>query len=266
VGSNPTLSAILILRILRIILFMVGCAVILAFIAPFARRFPAKESELFLGIATSVATFALTALFVRWEHVGLADVGAMPDSKSIGRLALGVLIGTLAIAAWAGMSLVAGQTRWTRANEIDVSSIAIAFFAYLCLACREELAFRGFPLRRLHHVLGLWPAQFFVALMFALEHRLAGATWIDAMLGAGVGSLLFGMAAIVTEGLAVPIGIHAAWNAGHWALGLKGSPGIWMVVVDGNHRPSSPFVGIILYDVVMLSATLAFWLWHRKRK
>ena len=252
--------AILILRILRVVLFMVGCAVILAFIAPFARRFPGKESELFLGVATSVATFAITALFVRWDHVRLADVGAMPGPKSIGRLALGVLIGTLAIAAWAGISIVAGQARWTRTNSVGVSSILITLLAYLFLACREELAFRGLPLRRLHHVLGLWPAQFFVAVVFALEHRLAGATWIDAMLGAGVGSLVFGMAAIATEGLAVPIGIHAAWNVGHWALGLKGTPGIWTVVSAG-----SPLVGIILYDIVMLSATLAFWLWHRKR-
>ena len=253
------------MRILRVVLFMVGCAAILAFVAPFARQFPGKESEVFLGVTTSVATFALTALFVRWEHLRLADVGAMPDAKSIGRLALGVLIGTLAIAAWAGISIVAGQTRWVRANEIDVWPIVIAVLAYLCLACREELAFRGFPLRRLHHVLGLWPAQLFVAVVFALEHRLAGATWIDAMLGAGVGSILFGMAAIATEGLAVPIGIHAAWNAGHWALGLKGTPGIWTVVIDRNHSPGSPFIGIILYDVVMLSATLAFWLWHRRQ-
>jgi membrane protease YdiL (CAAX protease family) len=260
------MSAILILRILRVLLFMIGCAAILAFIAPFARRFPGMESEAFLGVAASAATFALTALFVRWEHVRLADVGAMPDSKSFGRLAFGVLIGALAIAAWAGISILAGQARWTRANEVGVSSIAIAFLAYLCLACREELAFRGFPLRRLHPVLGLWPAQFFVAIVFALEHRLAGATWIDAVLGAGVGSLLFGMAAVATEGLAVPIGIHAAWNTGHWALGLKGTPGIWTVVIDQNHRAGSPFIGIILYDIVMLSTTLAFWLWYRKRR
>ena len=239
---------------------MVGCAAILAFIAPFARRFPGKESELFLGVATSVATFALTALFVRWDHVRLADVGAMPDAKSIAKLAVGVLIGALAIATWAGISILAGQTRWARANAIDISPIAIAFLAYLCLACREELAFRGFPLRRLHQVVGLWPAQFFVAIVFALEHRLAGAMWIDAILGAGIGSLLFGMAAIATDGLAVPIGLHAAWNVGHWALGLKGTPGIWTVASAG-----SPFIGIILYDVVMLSTTFAFWLWYRKR-
>ncbi len=111
---------------------------------------------------------------------------------------------------------------------------------------------------------GLWPAQIFIALMFALEHKLAGATWIDAFLGSGIGSLLFGMAAIATQGLAVPIGVHAAWNVGHWALGLKGTPGLWRVVVDAQHQQGSGFAGILIYDAVMLSGAFGFWMWNRR--
>ena len=65
-------------------------------------------------------------------------------------------------------------------------------------------------------------------------------------------------------GLAVPIGVHAAWNLGHWALGLKGSPGVWRVVVDEQHPRGAGFASILIYDAVMLSAALAFWLWHRR--
>ena len=252
--------------LVRVILFMLACAVVLALVAPFARKLPGKESELFLGGVTSIVTFALTALFVRWERLRLTDVGAMPSAQSFGRMALGLVVGSLIISAWAGISLAAGQMHWVRANDVDVRSIMIALLAYLSLACREELAFRGYPLRRMHERFGLWPAQFFVAFMFAFEHKLAGATWLDAFLGAGVGSLLFGMAAIATQGLAVPIGVHAAWNLGHWALGLKGTPGLWRAVVDEQHQHSAGFTGTMLYDVVMLFATFAFWLWYRRSR
>jgi membrane protease YdiL (CAAX protease family) len=254
------------LPLARVLLFMLACAAVVAFVAPFARKFNGKESEVFLGVVTSMATFALTLLFVRWERLRLVDVGAMPNAGSLARLALGFLFGSLIIAAWAGMSVAAGQMHWVRANDVDARSILVALMAYLSLACREELAFRGYPLRRMYGRSGLWAAQLLIAFVFALEHKLAGATWVDAFLGSGVGSLLFGMAAIATRGLAVPIGLHAAWNLGHWALGLKGTPGLWRAVVDGKHPPSAGLTEIVLYDLVMLTATFAFWLWHRRAR
>jgi uncharacterized protein len=252
------------LSIVRVLLFLTACAVVLAFAAPIAQRVAGAQFELFLGTVTSIATFAMTAIFVRWEGLRLADVGAEPSRGSLARLLLGFLIGLAIISAWAVVSLAAGQVHWVRANDLDSGSIAIALLAYVALACREELAFRGYPLRVLNRRFGLWPAQLFIAFMFALEHRLAGATWTDAFLGSGVGSLLFGMAAIATRGLAMPIGIHAAWNLGHWALGLKGSPGIWRAVAGEQHRPGAGFTAIFIYDAVMLSATFAFWMWDRR--
>jgi uncharacterized protein len=262
VGSNPTSSASF-LSVARVLLFLIACAAVLAFTAPAAGRFPGHQFELFLGTVTSIATFALTAIFVRWESLRLTDVGARLNAGSLARLALGFLIGSMIIAAWAGISLAAGQVHWIRANDANPRSIAIALLAYLSLACREELAFRGYPLRLLDRRFGLWTAQLFIAVIFALEHKLAGATWIDAFLGSGIGSLLFGMAAIATRGLAMPIGIHAAWNLGHWALGLKGSPGLWKVV-DQQHPHNTGVEGILVYDAVMLLAVFAFWLWHRR--
>ena len=213
---------------------------------------------MFLGVVTSVATFGLTLLFVRWERLTLADAGARANAGSVGRLALGFLIGTVIIATWAAASLAAGQIHWVRANAVDLRSLALAPLAYLALACREELAFRGYPLRVMDRRFGLWPAQIFVAVMFALEHKLGGATWIDAFVGPGIGSLVFGMAAIATRGLAVPIGLHAAWNLGHWALGMKGTPGLWMPV-----QQNSGIAATIVYDAVMLSAASAFWFWRK---
>src|SRR5438093_511171 len=84
------------------------------------------------------------------------------------------------------------------------------------------------------------------------------ATWRLALLGAGVGSLLFGMAAIATRGLALPIGLHAAWNIGDWMRGGKGSVGFWKPVVEDALKERAAFIGITSYVLVTCLATLTF--------
>jgi membrane protease YdiL (CAAX protease family) len=139
--------------------------------------------------------------------------------------------------------------------------------AYVALSTREELAFHGYPLRRLKSFFGLWGAQFIVAFIFALEHVAGGSTLWLALLGAGVGSLLFGMAAIATRGIALPIGLHAAWNIGDWMRGGKDWAGIWKPVLEEGFKDRAAFVGITSYVLVTCLATLTFWWWyllHRK--
>jgi membrane protease YdiL (CAAX protease family) len=65
------------------------------------------------------------------------------------------------------------------------------------------------------------------------------------------------MAAIATRGLALPIGMHAAWNFGDWMLGGKDSPGLWKAVVDEGYQGRDQLVRTIAYLAVMGSATLA---------
>jgi hypothetical protein len=137
--------------------------------------------------------------------------------------------------------------------------------AYLLLACREELAFRGYPLRRLDRSFGPWSAQLIVALVFALEHRAGGYSWTNALFGTFVGSLLFGMAALATRGLALPIGLHAAWNFGQWIIGEKESSGLWKPIIPGGPSASTDHVVLIAYVAVFGLATLAFW-WFRKAR
>ena len=141
----------------------------------------------------------------------------------------------------------------------------MSLLVFVVLACREELAFHGYPLRRLQMSWGVWPSQFFIATLFAFEHVLGGASWIDAVIGSALGSLLFGMASIATEGLAVPIGMHAAWNTGHWVLGFKSMPGILRPVGQAGDERAAYIAAMTSYAVVIAFAILMFWLWYRKR-
>jgi membrane protease YdiL (CAAX protease family) len=251
--------------IVRVVLFMLLCGIGVAAAAPLAKRYPEWQPELLVGSTTTLWALGLTILFVRQEGLGLADVGAAPDRWTLGRLSLGLLVGMALISSWAALLSIAGHVRWTRHVNGDFATAGWAILGFSALACREELAFRGYPLRRLQRTFGLWTAQVLVALAFAAEHRLSGMSWTMSLLGPGVGSFLFGMAAIASDGLTVPIGVHAAWNIGHWSLGLKGAGGLWTAVTPPGQEERSERVAMAAYIFVMALATLAFWLWNRRR-
>ena len=219
---------------------------------------------LVIGIAASLGTFALTAVFVRWGNIGLRDVGALPSVKSPLRFAGGCGIGILLVCLHAGIERFVGHTHWIRGPTISLGGVGLMLLGYFALSCREELAFHGYPLRVLARLTGLWGAQAIVAGAFIAEHVAGGWSWERALAGAGVGSLLFGMASLATRGLAMPIGIHAAWNFGDWMRGSKETPGVWTPLVDPGFEGNARLVAQLSYIVVMLGATAVFWWWYRR--
>ena len=249
----------------RVWLFMLGCAIGLAAANPFTPHLTDQWSTVVVGAETTAAAFALTLIFLRWDGIHLADVGAAPRMGSLARLAVGFLIGLLLVAMQMGVVTLCGHLHWIRSRDVEFAPIVSALAAYLILACREELAFHGYPLRRLARPFGLWGAQTIVAGVFAIEHAAGGATWINALFGAFAGSLLFGMAALATRGLAVPIGLHAAWNFGQWVVGQKPVSGLWRPVVDEGYRQSFDRTEMLAYLAVVSLATLVFWL-HKQRR
>jgi membrane protease YdiL (CAAX protease family) len=228
-----------------------------------APKGPGWAPQVFIGTGASLGAFGLTVLFVRWEGLRLDEVGASPDRRSLLRFAIGFLIGLILVALNSAVLWGVGDVRWVRTPQIGFSEAIVTLVAFLSLSVREELAFHGYPLQRLKPVFGLWGAQSIVAFIFALEHVVGGSTWGLALLGAGVGSLLFGMAAIATRGLALPIGLHAAWNTGDWMRGGKGSVGFWKPVVEDAFKERAALIGIASYVLVTCLATLAFWWWNR---
>ena len=250
----------------RVLLFFVASAVLLASATPIARQLPELPPGLIIGTVATLGTLVLTIVFTRWEGLRLGDVGAAASKGSPLRFAIGFLFGLLLVGINTFILGTAGHVRWVRSESAGFRDIAPTLIIIVLLACREELAFRGYPLRRLNSLFGLWFSQFVVALVFTVEHVIGGYTWTNALFGAGVGSLLFGMASIATRGLAVPIGLHAAWNFGDWLRGGKGSAGLWNPIVAEGFRDRAALVGMIGYVVVTISAMLAFWWWHVRER
>jgi membrane protease YdiL (CAAX protease family) len=245
----------------RVLLFFLICALLLILAGSFCSRLlPGQFSQVVLGSVTTVATVIVTGLFLRWDKLRFRDVGAAPDRQSAIRMLVGFALGLLLVALQTCFVMLAGHVHWVRTPPVGLASVGTALLAYVTLASREELAFRGYPLRRLDNCFGVWSAQFIVALVFATEHVAGGSTWTNAILGAFVGSLLFGMAALAMRGLAVPIGLHAAWNFGQWILGEKETSGLWRPVVEQGYNLQVDHRGMLGYLLVFGSATAAFYL------
>jgi membrane protease YdiL (CAAX protease family) len=244
----------------RVLLFFLICALLLTLAGPLCSRLPGQLSQVVLGSITTGATVIVTGLFLRWDKLRFSDVGAAPDRQSAIRMLAGFALGVLLVALQTCVVALAGHVQWVRTPSVGLAPVGTALLAYVMLASREELAFRGYPLRRLDDRFGILSAQVVVALVFAIEHVAGGATWANAILGAFVGSLLFGMAALAMRGLAVPIGLHAAWNFGQWLLGEKETSGLWRPVVEQGYNLYVDHMGMLGYLLVFGSATVAFYL------
>jgi membrane protease YdiL (CAAX protease family) len=245
-----------------VLLFWAGYVVILAVAEPAWAALPRGWRGLAWGSASAVGVLALSLLLLRLERRSPASVGLGLRATTPLRFLAGVLLGlTLFAMTIVATIVLAGPVRFD-ARPIGGTMLAVRICGYLVIACTEELGFRGYALRSLHPVLGLWPAQAVVALAFGLNHLVYGWSLADVALGVLPGALLFGLAALASRGLALPIGLHAAWNVASWSIGVRGP---WTMVVAAGERGRMAVAGRFSATAVLLLAAVGAWLWYRER-
>src|SRR5262245_40203660 len=147
----------------EVLSFVVSCALLLIVANPLMSRLAGKQKGLAIATATMLGAFALTIVFTRFDGWSLEKVGAKVEWRSLPRMIFGVAVGLLIVGAWAAATYATCGVRWQRVPETSLASVVTSTLAYLLLAGREELAFHGYPLRRLHSAWGVWPAQLFIA-------------------------------------------------------------------------------------------------------
>ena len=249
--------------LVRVLLFCLVSAIMLATVSGLVGGLPKQWSQHVLLIITIILTFGLTIAFVRWEGLRLGDVGVIPGRHSLARVCIGFLAGLFLSALQPAIVLLSGHFTLKYNPSITTSYIFSNLLLYFLSASREELAFRGYPLRSLAYATGPWKAQLAILIIFSLEHVAGGMTWTQAFLGAGVGAILFGLAALRTKGIALPIGLHAAWNFGQWCMGFKNEPGILQGVTEKGYENTVEINGWISYLLVMALAISAFYYYKR---
>ena len=100
---------------------------------------------------------------------------------------------------------------WTQPRSFGLLLLNLVTLAVAALA--EEVAFRGYPFRRLIEAIGPVAATIGMSLLFGLGHVLnPGATWTSTLVTMLAG-LLLSVAWLRTRGLWLGWGLHFAWNA-----------------------------------------------------
>jgi membrane protease YdiL (CAAX protease family) len=213
------------LTIVRVLFFCLLCAIVLATTSRLTKNLPTEWKQHLSLTAAIVITYGLTIAFTKWEKLQLRNVGVIATKATFRKVAFGLGIGLFMTSVQPLFVLLLGHYTITFNASISFYTIFFYLTLYILVAIREELAFRGYPLFSLNYRFGLWTSQLIILVVFSLEHIIGGMTWIEAFLGAGTGALLFGLAAIRTNGIALPIGLHTAWNFGQWCFGFKKEAG-----------------------------------------
>lgn len=224
---------------------------------------PRWAADIVWGGLSSLGIYAFTVFLLARERRSRSELGIVPTRGSATRLVGGLLIGTTVWGAQMGIiSLTLGPLTMSAAATRPSATTWLAVIAsFLALSAMEELGFRAYLLRTLISVLGVWPTQLAVAALFGLWHLVFGWPWQTVLMGVVPSGLLFGVMAVRSNGMAMPIGLHAALNIGLWSVGAKEAPGAWILNTSPAHTARvetlAPWVGMTV--TLLATAVIARW-------
>lgn len=249
--------------ILKAILFCIiftGLFIALTFLKSLT---PEKSERLVHGIIGTLAAILTTWLFLKFDRKTFADIGLKFEKATVKKFFIGILIG-IGIMGLLSMSVIyfSGFKIETNSNS-DILNFLFLTLPLIPLAFLEELGFRAYPLQILKDKVGIRSCIIITSVLFALYHIANGWTITNAFLGAGVWGIVFGLAAIYSNGISLPTGLHYAANLTTAAFGVTNSSfNIWTLKQkDGssleNYESSQlstliPQVSLLIFAVICM--------------
>ena len=217
------------------------------------------------GLISSAMLLALSRFLMRSDKDPCTSLDLTLRPSSLTHFSIGVLSGVASYGVHISIvATFAGPIRFEWVPGVGAMAAAIYFTRFLATSCMEELGFRGYALRRLTTRMGPWPAVWITAVAFGLSHLSYGWDMRTIALGVIPGGLLWGMSAVATRGLAIPIGLHAAWNFASWSSGSRAETGLLSMVVEDDAMELTQTVGTASYLAIFGALTLGFWCVHRR--
>ena len=141
---------------------------------------------------------------------------------------------------------------------------------FIPLAFMEEVGFRAYPLILLKDKTGIRNSIIITSLLFALYHIANGWTIQNSFLGAGVWGIIYGLAAIYSNGISMPTGMHYAANLTTSAFGISNdSFNIWILKQDNgmsleNYESSQLTILIPQISILVLGVICMEWYLRKK--
>lgn len=180
----------------------------------------AQKNKMEVTMGTQALIIALASIICQLlRRKPLTELTGKFDDRWFRELCLGGLIGSALMLIPALILGISGWVDW-QWNPEGASILLPSLSIFAGGAVAEELLFRGFIFQRLISGLGQWPAQLIIAAFFLLTHLnnpgMTGGIKVMASINIFLASILFGLAFIRTQSLAMPIGLH--WMA-NWIQG-----------------------------------------------
>ena len=191
---------------------------------------PAGFERLVQGTIGTVAALLTTFLFLKIDKKRFSDIGLTFEGKTVVKFFVGVFIGILIMGLLAISVVYISDVRIDVNPGSNVLNFLLVTASLIPLALMEELGFRAYSLEILKDKIGIRLAIIVTSILFALYHVASGWTVASSFYGPAVWGLVFGLAAIYSNGIALPTGIHYAANLTTSAFGEAAGPtSIWTV-------------------------------------
>lgn len=221
--------------------------------------FPPVLKSCIYGVLGSVYAYLLTWLYLRSEKKTFHDISLTFQNQTPLRFLYGVLIGAAIFIVMTALFMLFGRMHlnYTGASLSDILKATITLF---WLALMEEIAFRSYPLLKLKDNFGVFAAQFIAALGFAFYHFAIGWDLQTVLMGPFVWGWVYGLAAIWSRGIALPLGIHLVLNIGQNLTGMSGnSATVWKIDFNSANHPNPQVILVALHAAVFLIAVGLTW-------
>jgi len=249
--------------LLRVLLFYILTVIIFATTSGLTKGLPYAD---YISLSvSSILTFFLIVLFIKSERLALTDVGISFRSDSASKFLSGFGVGIIMVAIQASVATSFAEVSFVLSSNISILNIIGSLALYLLVALREELVFRSYSIRSLAKAINPLTALVIITILFILEHVIAGVSWKMSVIGSGLGGILFGLAALKSQGIALPLGIHSSWNFTQWMLGFKNDTGIWREVVKPGEESSAENVALLGFSIAMCLAIFGIAMLYRQR-
>lgn len=176
----------------------------------------AIHTPVLLSVGLSVMLLGLSQLLLRREGASLAVLGLMPTGVRFRDFRTGFAVSSMLFLGVAEAQTAAVGAEWELQGLSGIRVALLGLLSSGVLVLAEELLFRGLALRYLRELYGNRTAILLSALLFGAYHLLQSGDWamgaVYRFLMPTVGGLLFGWAALRSQGLALPLGLHLGGN------------------------------------------------------
>ena len=182
---------------------------------------PDKFERIAHGIIGTITAILATYLFLKFDKKSFADIGLKFNKTTLTKFFLGVTIG-VGIMGLGAISVIYFSNLKIELNKnSSILNFLFWTFPLIPLAFLEEVGFRAYPLTKLKDKIGIRNSILITSILFALYHLANGWTIQNSFLGAGVWGIIYGLAAIYSNGISMPTGMHYAANLTTAAFGIS---------------------------------------------